>query len=80
MTVQSKYSRIQAVITSIERDTDWDIAENDEKLYFYQLRAAQNVNIFEPFTDEQASLIDYLSQRRAGRRLNLTLKTHLSLL
>jgi len=69
MTVQSRYNRIQAVITSIERDTDWDIAENDEKLYFYQLRATQNVNIFEPFTDEQTSLIDYLSQRRAGRRL-----------
>jgi len=45
------------------------VAESPDKLYFYQLRGAQNVDIFEPFTDEQKSLMDYLTQRKAGRRL-----------
>jgi len=67
--VLTRFARVNATITSIQEDNDWDVAENSEKLYFYQLRAAQNVNIIEPFTDEQTALMDYLTQRQAGRRL-----------
>ena len=65
----TKFAHVNAVIASIENSADWDIAESPEKLYFYQLRAAQNVDIFEPFNDEQNCLIEYLNSRRAGRRL-----------
>ena len=61
--------RVQAVIDSIENDGQWDVAEDDEKSYFYQLRGAHNVDIFEPFTEEQQAVMDYLSKRQAGRRL-----------
>ncbi|MEP1229299.1 MAG: hypothetical protein ABJG88_01345 [Litorimonas sp.] len=64
-----KYDRVKAVITSIEAHTDWDVAKNTEELHFFSLRAAYNVNVFEPFTDEQNELMQYLSLRQAGRRL-----------
>lgn len=64
-----QFARVNAVIRSVENSKNWDVAETPEKLYFYQLRAAQNVGILEPFTDEQACLMDYLTQRMAGRRL-----------
>jgi len=63
------FARLNAVIASIEDDDDWDVAQSAEKLHFYQLRGAHNVGIFEPFTDEQNCLMDYLASRMAGRRL-----------
>ena len=59
----TKFARVNAVIASIAGSADWDIAESPEKLYFYQLRAAQNVDIFEPFNDEHNCLIESLNSR-----------------
>lgn len=58
-----------AIIECIEAVNDWDEAETSDKRHFYQLRAAHKVGIFEPFTTEQQSLISYLDNRNAGRRL-----------
>ena len=65
----NKFEHVDAVIASIESDMDWDVADSAEKLHFYQLRAAHNVGIFEPFTEDQEYLMDYLTQRLAGKRL-----------
>lgn len=65
----TKYARVNAVISSIEDGTNWDVAESPEKLYFYQIRAAQNMDIFEPYSEEQTTLMTYLTDRMAGRRL-----------
>ncbi len=65
----TKYMRVNAVIAAINNDTNWDIAESAEKMHFYQLRAAHNVGIFEPFTESQQYLMDYLTNRLAGKRL-----------
>lgn len=69
--LRQDFARVASVIRSIETTqyAAWDTAETPEKLYFYQLRAAHNVDIFEPYTAEQAALNAYLSRRNAGRRL-----------
>ncbi len=60
---------VDAVKKSIESDRDWDTAESEEKLHFYILRAAQNVNRFEPFSEPETELNSYLTERMAGKRL-----------
>lgn len=66
---KSGYAAVDAVREAVERDSDWDIAESEEKLHFYILRAAQNVARFEPFTDDETALNAYLVERMAGKRL-----------
>lgn len=65
----SKYAAVEAVRKAVEADVDWDKAENEDKLHFYILRAAQNVERFEPFEDEEMALNSYLTNRMAGKRL-----------
>jgi len=60
---------VQAARKAIEADRDWDIAESEEKLYFYILRAAQNVNRFDPCSEAELALNAYLTSRMAGKRL-----------
>lgn len=67
--VWSGHPAVDAVCKAIETDRDWDTAENNEKLHFYILRAAQNVGRFEPFSDVETTLNDYLVHRMAGKRL-----------
>ena len=64
------FPRVDAAIKSIALNPEThSLAETPEKAYFYQLRAAQNLGIFEPFTDEQKALNAYLSKCRAGKKL-----------
>ena len=63
------FPAVMAVQQSVEGGPDWDIAENDDKLYFYILRAAQNMGRFEPFTPDEIALNSFLTDRRAGKRL-----------
>lgn len=65
----SGHPAVDAVRKAIELDRDWDRAENEEKLHFYILRAAQNVDRFEPFSEIELALNRYLSSRMAGKRL-----------
>ncbi len=65
----SGYPAVEAVRKAIEADRDWDTAESAEKLHFYILRAAQNVDRFEPFSDAELVLNHYLTARMAGKRL-----------
>jgi len=65
----SGYAAVDAVRKAVEHDSDWDIAESEEKLHFYILRAAQNVERFAPFSREEGALNTYLVKRRAGKRL-----------
>lgn len=67
--MHSDFSAVAVIRQAIERDSDWDVAESDEKLHFYILRAAQIVERFEPFTDAEKELNAYLAQRKAGKRL-----------
>jgi len=60
---------VEAVCRAVEVDSDWDSAENLEQLDFYILRAAQNVNRFEPFSKDEIVLNRYLADRMAGKRL-----------
>lgn len=60
---------VDAVRKAVETDCDWDVAENEEKLHFYILRAAQNIGRFEPFTEDEQALISYLTSRMSGKRL-----------
>jgi len=60
---------VDAVRKAVEIDSDWDRAESQEKLHFYILRAAQNVERFEPFSEDEAALNNYLESRMAGKRL-----------
>lgn len=60
---------VDAVIMSVEQTQDWGEANTASECYLYQVRAAMNLNIFEPFTAEQTALNDYLAARRAGKRL-----------
>lgn len=60
---------MDAVRKAIEADSNWDIAESEEKLHFYILRAAQNVGRFEPFSEDEAALNSYLASRMSGKRL-----------
>ena len=67
---KTKFSRVNAVIKSIELEPKIiDKAESEDRNFLYQLRAAGNVKIFEPYTEEQDALKTYLSQRQAGRKL-----------
>jgi len=62
---------VDAVRKAIESDaaSEWDRAESADKLHFYILRAAQNVERFEPFTETELALNAYLESRMAGKRL-----------
>lgn len=60
---------VDAVRKAVEADCDWDTAENEIMLDFYILRAAQNVDRFQPFSDAEQALNDYLKSRMAGKRL-----------
>lgn len=63
------FPRIDAVITSAEQTAEWTMANTASECYLYQISSAMNLNIFEPFTEEQTVLNDYLAKRRAGKRL-----------
>ena len=63
------YARIDAVIASAEQTSDWGKAKTASDCYFYQVSSAMNLNVFEPFTEEQSALNDYLAARRASKRL-----------
>jgi len=65
----SDCTAVEAVRQAIEVDSDWDRAENEDKLHFYILRAAQNVKRFEPFSEDELALNSYLKSRMAGKRL-----------
>jgi len=65
----SDHAAVEAVRKAVESDTDWDTAENADKLHFYILRAAQNVERFAPFREEEEALNAYLEKRMAGKRL-----------
>lgn len=60
---------ISAIRDAIECNDDWDVAPSLETLHFNILRAAQNVNRFEPFSEIETALNAYLTQRMAGKRL-----------
>jgi len=63
------FPRVDAVITSVEQTRDWGEANTASECYLYQVRSAMNLNFFEPFTEEQTALNDYLAERCAGKRL-----------
>ena len=63
------FARIDEVVSSVEAVDQWEQARSSEATYMYQLRAAQTVNVFEPFSPEQNALNTYLSERKAGLRL-----------
>jgi len=54
---------VDAVKKAIESDCNWDLAECQDKLHFYILRAAQNVDRFEPFSESETELNNYLTVR-----------------
>ena len=60
---------VDAVRKAVEADSDWDVVESQDKLHFYILRAAHNVSRFEPFSEDELALNDYLTSRMAGKRL-----------
>jgi len=64
-----KYPTIEAIIASIEVSETWEAAHSTEAAHMYQIRAAQNMGIYQPFSDEQTALNDYLTSRQAGLRL-----------
>lgn len=63
------FARIDAVIASAEQTPDWGHANTASACYLYQVSSAMKLDIFEPFTEEQTALNDYLADRRAGKRL-----------
>ncbi len=65
----SKIQAVEAVRKAVEIDQNWDVAESEEKLHFYILRAAQNVGRFEPFSEAEQALNTYLANRMSGKRL-----------
>lgn len=65
----AEFPRVQAVITSVEQTSGWDVASSANNTYLYQLMATQNIGVFEPLTAEQTALSDWLSAKRAGKRL-----------
>ena len=65
----SGFARIDAVIQSVVQKDDWHEAATPSDAYLYQLSSAMKLNIFEPFTDEQKALSEYLTARQAGKRL-----------
>ncbi len=60
---------VEAVRLTVEAESAWDVAENNEKLHFNILRAGQSVGRFEPYTENETALIAYLTDRMAGKRL-----------
>jgi len=60
---------VDAIRKAVEVDSDWDRAESKDMLHFYILRAAQNVERFEPFSEDETALNSYLESRMAGKRL-----------
>ena len=67
--VVGTFPRIDAIIRSINAGDPWEKATTSEACHMYQIRAAMNMDIFEPFSDEQQALNAYLSHRIAGLRL-----------
>jgi len=67
--VGTGFPRVDAVILCIIQYDDWNITATQGETYLYQLRATLNLDIFEPFTPEQKSLCDYLSARKASKKL-----------
>jgi hypothetical protein len=65
----AKSPRLIATIDAIETVTHWDRADTPTQNFLYQLKAAQSLEIFQPFSPEEQALSDYLSARMAGRRL-----------
>ena len=67
--VVGTFPRIDAIIRSINAGDPWERATTSEACHMYRIRAAMNMDIFEPFSDEQQALNAYLSHRIAGLRL-----------
>ena len=67
--VVGTFPRIDAIIRSINVGDPWEKATTSEACHMYRIRAAMNMDIFEPFSDEQQALNAYLSHRIAGLRL-----------
>jgi len=63
------FPRVDAVIISAEQTKGWAKAATASECYLYQISSAMRLNIFEPFTEEQTALNDYLAARHAGKRL-----------
>jgi len=64
-----RYPKIDAVIASIDFGGEpWEKAKTAEAGHMYQIRAAQNMDIYEPFSDEQTALNAYLTQIQASLR------------
>ena len=63
------YPRVDMVIASTEVGEAWKKASSENACHIYQIRAAINVDIYEPFTQEQTALYNYLKQRMSGLRL-----------
>lgn len=62
-----KNPHVKAIITAIANQRNGDKAESREAGYFYLLRAAHKVDVFEPFCAEQTLLNDLLLEMQAGR-------------
>lgn len=67
--VVKRPSRVRTTIDAIENAGEWDKADTPIQNFLYQLKAAQSLEIYQPFTPEQQALSDYLSARLAGQRL-----------
>ncbi|MEP3888950.1 MAG: hypothetical protein ABJN69_00705 [Hellea sp.] len=50
------FARVDAITASILQTRDWASAAKPSECYRYQVSSAMNLNIFEPFTPEQAAL------------------------
>jgi len=66
---KSGCAAVEAVRKAVEIDSNWERAESKDKLHFYILRAAQNVERFAPFSEDETALNSYLENRMAGKRL-----------
>lgn len=62
-------SKIDAIISSMDVGPAWEKASTAEATYMYQIRAAMNMNIYQPYSDEQKALNQCLTDRQAGLRL-----------
>jgi len=63
------FARVDAVIASVSQTQDWADAKTADECYLYLISSAMNLSIYEPFTEEQMALSEYLTARRAGKRL-----------
>jgi hypothetical protein len=66
---KTNFPRVDAVIASVVQTHNWKEAASVSACHLYQISSAMNLNIFEPFTEEQMALSEYLTQRCAGKRL-----------